>query len=336
MKVYYIFFAFLLASIFISCENEIPFNAKSSSSKLILNAMIDINSDDNYIFLAKTGISNIEPVYDATINIYVNDELKEQITEYLKRGEADPEYPDYYPYYDNFRYHKYRTSLRFNPGEKVKIEVFAENNKYHAWTEDIIPKPLDIEHLDTFSYLKNDVSHMRLKITFTDFPHEKNFYRLALLQRNNIYINNDLAAFSDMNLFMDTSEDAVLNDGKVFTESTIFPQTENRNAVFDDTYLDGAYTMTASFSYSPHYYPQPDDHVSIDFKICLISITEAQYYYLKALNIISSGNYDEYLSMPVIFPSNVEGGEGFVGFSAGTYKAFNVPDITYETMHYVP
>ena len=45
---------------------------------------------------------------------------------------------------------------------------------------------------------------------------------------------------------------------------------------------------------------------------------EKEYYYLRALNLLDSDAYDNTLSEPIAFPSNVNGGTGMVGFSTET------------------
>jgi len=356
MKVKHIIISVIfVVSVFNSCQNEIPFDIKENSPKLVVNAMIDINFENNFIFVSKTGKDSTGSVNDAMINIYINDELREQLTQFM-----EPDTVFYEPganYYLNYDYNpsdkKYKTNLRFNPGDKVKIEVFADNNKYHAWAEDIVPKPLEIEKIDTMTftdysqyYINN--SKIRLKTTFTDYPNEKNFYRLVVVQKNNyqiraieedaegniIYNENEETKCNEETKYMDTRLDPILNNGRVSTDDDIFPQPENIFAVFDDKQLNTAYTMTTSFDrpdsnsfYKYSLFDSAIERVAVEFKVHLISITEMQYYYLKALNTVYDINYDEYLSMPVSFPSNVEGGVGFVGFSAGTHKTFSIPDI---------
>ena len=346
MKTYSILSAIFLVSVLTSCENDIPLSIKENSPKLVINAMIDIDSEENHIYISKTGRNSVDSINDAQINIYINGELKEQLTEPLQ-PDLSINYRDsifYHQYYYHNPYNKrYKTDLRFYPGDKVKIEVFADNNKYHAWAEDIIPKPLEIESIDTVSYRKEYSTYIRLRTTFTDFPNEKNFYRLALSKKDALQIKRLKDGVESHHVyeyevatFMDTYQDFVLNDGRIFNEDDIFPLVENRHAIFDDTRLNTTYSMITSFYRPENYHHDIGNYnfverVSIDFKVHLISITEMQYYYLKALNTIMSGSYDEYISMPVSYPSNVEGGIGIVGFSAGTYKTFNIPDFIPDT-----
>ncbi len=352
MKTYHILFFILSVTVFTSCQNEIPFSTKHNNPQIILNAMIDIDDEEHFIILSKTGKYDIDSIRDATIHIYVNGTLKEQLTEPLLPDKSilpeDPEDPDYKYIHEIYAKNKrYKTNLRFHPGDNVKIEVFAENDKYHAWVEDVVPKPLPIDKIDTITYIKNQNSYsnswIRLKTTFTDFPNEKNFYRLALVREETVYNKSkETGAESTFlykkNVYIDTREDVVLNDGRVSTDDDFFAQTENRYATFDDTRLNGSYTMTTSF-YRPSDVSINStgniiERVSIKFRIYLISITEMQHYYMRALNIKSSDDYDEYFSIPVSMPSNVHGGTGFVGFSTSTYATFSIPDIIPDTTNY--
>ena len=340
MKKYNIIIAFV-ASLLISCENEIPFNEKNNPPKIVLNALIDIDSEENFIFLTKTGKYDVDSIQDATINIYVNGTLKEQLTEYfIPEFEPDDQLSEttnalnYQSMFDYYRKNKqYKTNMRFYPGEKVKIEVFAENNKYHAWAEDIVPFPLEIEKIDTATYTKDfHNTYIRLRATFSDTSDEKHFYRFAVVQNNTVYFNDiaEAQSYKEM-VSLDTREDIMLSDGKVITDDDIFPQVENRNAIFSNSQFNGTYTAKMSFFRPVNFYfnngSSFTERVSVSFDVHLISISETYYYYLKALNITSSESYDESFSMPVAYPSNVEGGTGIVGFSSGTVKTFSIPDI---------
>lgn len=58
---------------------------------------------------------------------------------------------------------------------------------------------------------------------------------------------------------------------------------------------------------------------------CSVSV-KAEFRYLKALNYLESDNYEEALMEPVIIPSNVKGGLGFVGISSETRMTMQLPD----------
>lgn len=56
--------------------------------------------------------------------------------------------------------------------------------------------------------------------------------------------------------------------------------------------------------------------VETDAVIRLLCITQTDYRYMRAMNCLESGNYNETFMEPVIIPQNVVGGLGFVGASS--------------------
>lgn len=338
MKTVHLLLTGFLVSVLTACENNIPYDVANNPSKLIVNAIIDASEKEHIISISKTGRYDTDSIRNAIINIYINDLLKEQLTEPFLRDSSKHPFPsaDYHPG-DYTNDTPYRTTLQFRPGDKVRIEVFADDHTYHAWAEDIVPQPVEIGQIDTMTYTTDDYHMMRMRTTITDDPTAKNFYRLALLKKTTTYIRNKetglLSEYLQEEVIeLDTREDFILNDGKVVTDDGITGRQENALAVFDDTRMQGTETLTTHFERIAKNYYSPGaagfERESIAYNVYLISITEIQYYYLKALNALYSFGYDEYLSTPVAFPSNIQGGVGFVGFSASTCKSFSIPDIT--------
>lgn len=62
----------------------------------------------------------------------------------------------------------------------------------------------------------------------------------------------------------------------------------------------------------------------MDVIIRLMSITETEYYYLKALNLVDSDAYDETINEPIKYPSNVHGGTGMVGISTEVTQTIHI------------
>ena len=62
----------------------------------------------------------------------------------------------------------------------------------------------------------------------------------------------------------------------------------------------------------------------MDIIVRLLSITETEYYYLKALNLADSDAYDETINEPIKYPGNVHGGVGIVGVSTETSKIIHI------------
>ena len=334
MKNLNIYFWLFFISFITACENEIPFNIKNNPPKLVINALLNSDNDENYVVLSLTGRDSVPFVNEAVIGVYVNDGLKERITERDK---------------DRMRY---VLKSKFKAGDKVKIEASTNDGKYHAWAEDVVPYPIEIERIDTMTYvvgdswdLYNRSRYMRFKVTFTDNSLEKNYYRLIIYRKDSVsgisrYTDKDTMFISEYTSSLKTNEDIVLNEGKIpiDDDNSLVSPVENDYCIFNDSYLNGTYTMIISARISSDYFNDwwgiKDEKISTTFKIRLISITEAEYYYLRALNLYYSENYEEYLSQPISFPSNVHGGVGIVGFEIGTTQNVCLPEYYPENDWY--
>ena len=104
---------------------------------------------------------------------------------------------------------------------------------------------------------------------------------------------------------------------------------ENKYNVFtDDRFSDATCTLKVYtqlyHNYNLWLYNVTRRSKSITVR--LLSISEAEFRYLKALNTLESGNYEEALMEPVMIPSNVKGGLGFVGISSETRMTMQLPD----------
>lgn len=328
-----------MTGLLLSCTNEIPFNVKETAPKLIINALLDANKETNDIILGLTGIQKTELMDKATVDIYVNGELVEQITEPII-GESNGD-----------KIAKYTTNARFLPDDIIKIEARSNDGQYHAWAEVIVPHPIQIEKVDTTIYLKNyymssTSKFLRIKTTFTDNKQGRNYYRIAMCYKyayhtiSPITSNDTIIHKTEYNsLFV--NEDIVLTDGTptMDDDNSIFTPIINNYGVFDNSRINGSYTMIVSMmypylsSYLGFYEPEWYDDlklVEVDLDVHLLSISETYYYYLKALNTYDSDDYDDYLNLPVKFPSNVQGGVGVVGVSTGNGQTIHLADMVPE------
>jgi hypothetical protein len=312
-----------------ACQNEIPFDIKDNPPKLALHTLIDCNADRNEIYLSWTGRDYTSIVNDPVINIYVNDELKDPRLN-------EPGYTKIY--YPNVSFHT--TGVHFSPGDRVKVEVFADNGKHHVWAEDVFPQPVEIEKVDTMTYtektLYREYKYMRIKTTFTDPPNEKNYYRLTLYQNDTVFLispdtQNDTAMVWECYRILLTREDFVLTDGQPSFDKNNEPffQVENRCCIFDDTRLNGTYTMTADWrmqDFQNQYYLSMATRVSKNIAIGLSTLTEWQYYYLTAVNVHGYNESLDFLTQPVSFPNNIRGGVGAFGLSTTSTYTLNLFD----------
>ncbi|MDR2921271.1 MAG: DUF4249 domain-containing protein [Tannerella sp.] len=321
MKQGYILLIACTIFVFTACENEIPFNIKDNPPKLVLNAFFDSDKEENLVTLSLTGREEVSAKFDAEVSVYINGELKEQLKE-QNSEEADP-----------YKIAKmYFSKIKFKPGDIVKIEAKTADGKYHAWAEDVVPKPIEIDKVDTTTYIEQsswgasaNYRYIRIKTTFTDDPLEKNYYQIGVYDRTIVCGQFDIEGRDTCLIYEDVEylnirEDIVLNEGRlpVDEDNSILEQTNNIHNVFDDSRLNGSYTMTVSTSFYSGW--EQTGNIEKVLRVSLISLSEDLYYYYRALNLFDSHNYDDVLSLPISFPSNVHGGTGIVGFCTVSSK----------------
>lgn len=313
-----------------ACENEIPYHPEQQPPLLVMNALMEAESNENHVYLHLSRGNRIESVKDASLALYVNGKQAEtpQAT----------------------GMNTFRITTPFHAGDRVRLEATAEAGRYHAAAEVTVPQPVDAFRVDTcMDYLYDYGScslYRRFDITMKDRPGEKNHYRLEVCNElDNLVSYWDFRYDEAGNLMYDesgevltvigdtlitlrdekviTSEDVILTDGHPVSReddsNSFFPIIGNRYNIFTDSYFtDASATLRVFTDYGYSFYPDywytriRQTHKAV---VCIHSLTEAGYRYLKALNCLQDDEYDDTLMEPVCLPSNVEGGLGFVDIS---------------------
>jgi len=321
--------AILLAS----CENEIPYHQDDTEPKLTLNGFINADSLKNKLYLSLTGETRIQLVSNTVVEVRVNGELKEVLDAVREEGT---------------QLRSVDITTRFQPGDRVRIDARTQDGTYHAWVEEVVPSPVKIDRIDTSKVIVPPKpiyfaqNNIRFNIRFKDAPGEKNYYRIVLEQRHILKgrtwagdgameAENVAAEFKIFNFW--PWEDIALTDGRPATsdelDSEIFERETNLYGVFDDSWFEGSeYTLNVQVYQGNISYPSDigfsPEYLDVDVAVRLLSITEAEYYYLTTMNIIDSDILDDYISDPVKIPSNVNGGNGFVGISTETGEVIRI------------
>lgn len=264
---------------------------------------------------------------------------------------------------NNVDFKKFHLSTALHPGDIVRLEATAENGKYHVSSEVTVPHPIENLQVDTciadVRVYNGWTPHRQYKITVHDRPNEKNYYRLEILNtlkyrcQYRVYAtdeNGDLIPSDNgwdwVYTLQDTlityqrnelinREDVILTDGHPSSyddeENDMFPNIKNKYNVFtDNRFPNSSATLKV---YTPLYednYPSDRDYWQIyrthTITLQLISISEAEFRYMKALNCLEDEDYDNVLMEPISFPSNVEGGMGFVGVGAAAKATYEFPE----------
>ena len=189
IKLHLIIYIAIIA-ILTACENEIPYNPGQQEPQLIMNAMLDAGQTENYVYLHLSEGSTIGRISEATLSLYVNNQLAEspramtpeEVYSNLK-GSWDQN--SYESILKNIKFKKFRLTTALHPGDNIRLEAMAENGLYHVSAEVIVPHPVESLHVDTcLSYLRvynGQALYRQFKITLHDRPNEKNYYRLEVL-----------------------------------------------------------------------------------------------------------------------------------------------------------
>lgn len=261
------------------------------------------------------------------------------------------------------KFKKFRITTTFHPGDNIRLEAVAENGKYHVSSKVTVPQPVESLDVDTcLAYLRvynGQALHRQFKISLQDRPNEKNYYRLEISNDLNYrcqyreYIkdeNGDLIpaenGYDWLYTIKDTlinqhqteiinREDVILTDGHPTSyddeENEMFPTIKNKYNIFTDNRFSNSsvtlkvYTQLFNDFYTPDIYYDRIYRKHI-ITIRLLSLSEPEYRYLRALNALGDDDYDEALMEPVSLPSNVAGGLGFVGVCAETKYVIELPE----------
>lgn len=327
MKRYLLYLSILYAGLFSACENDLTFQpGKDLKAQLIMNTLLEAGAEENVVFLNISGLERTRHIADGSVTVYVNGEEKETVdAERLNSFE------------DGIQ-KVCRLKTKFQPGDVIRLKAVAEKEKYHVSAEVKVPQPIDEIRVDTLrtqlkigNYMDNCI---RYKITINDRPGEKDYYRL-IIQEDQYWGDPDEGweyepSISEPDII--NQEDVVLTDGHLTTADDeeygiIDMSVANKYNVFTDSrFRDGSYTLKVYTRYSDYPHFAEENHIVVYAQIRILSITEAEHRYLRAMNCLESDNYDAAYMEPVIIPSNVEGGLGFVGACSDSRVKIRIVD----------
>ena len=323
-----IYYPFILLTVLLataSCENELPFSVKDNPPKLVMNALINADSLTNVLYLNLTGRGYAAHVENATVEVRVNGQLSESLRPLPPQAEGDTQC-------------RFNISGKFSPGDVVRIDALTDDGQHHAWAEVTVPqRPYEIADIDTLTvpltqyyYTQN---YLRYKIHIKDRPDENNYYRLIMDKQTTVkdynYEIDEYVTQTIHRYHFISREDVVLTDGQPTNsddeDNGMFDTVKNIYGVFDDSrFKNTSYTLTVYNQTNVEGLPKYGTNVKMDIIVRLLSITETEYYYLKALNLTDSDAYDETINEPIKYPGNVHGGVGIVGISTETSKIIHI------------
>ena len=304
MKKYFLFLCvFVILS---ACTNTIGYLPDDEPKKLIVNAMMQTENNDNRIYLHYTGWTATTPVTDGIIHLYINGKLSETIT-------AED---DYYPVKSIFR-----------TGDKVKIEASSENGKYKAKAETRISAPLQIINVDTTYISLRDYNswvggkpvydnYLRLNIQLKqpDIEAENTYYRLEIKQ---IFYSHKWHDGRDT-LSIDTTYnynyiyDTALTDGKpghaIDEGFELIQKWNNYFGLFKSCYFKNReYNMTIDLKEDINYIHIDSQKAERYISIRFYSISESEHRYLYAMSSALDFDAENFIYAVPLIPNNIKG-----------------------------
>lgn len=314
-QLHHIIYTALCIGLLSACEHELPYRVNDQEPKLVMNAMLDAGQEENLVHLCISEMHTTYPVNQGTVTLYINGKLAEtaEDTTYSNRVKS------------------YRLRSRLTPGDHIRLEATAENERYHAWSEVTVPQPLKGIQVDTFpapikQYGNNYGPATRFQVTMQDPAGENNYYRLSIA-----FVGRAPYTDGEGHEYMRpvrqeaeliNNEDVILTDGRPSStnpdENDVMGNyIENLYNLFtDQRFPGGSHSLRV---YLPHtgnnrYLKERINASGISVR--LYSLTQTGYRYLSMLNTLEDDDYDSQLMEPAILPNNVTGGLGLVDVCA--------------------
>lgn len=302
-----------------ACENTIKYKESEQEPKLIVNALLNTDNEENYVYLNLSGAHQTTEVTDGIVDLYINGVLQETSIALSPNGTSTNIYPINTP---------------IHAGDRIRIEASDGYGYRQAWAETSVPHRPQIIHIDTTTvsikkYYDSNYTeeYWRMKIKMRSLSGEKSYFRIVSEKREvvegvSLQTGND-STFTFKTYDYIAREDIALTDGRPSSPQEedvgILTSTPNKYGIFEDRYFsNGEYTLTINVPKSSWWYDSLEDtskrkKKSTYMRIKLIAISDTEFQYLRTLNFYDSDNYDETMSEPIRFFSNVNNGLGIVG-----------------------
>lgn len=348
---------FFLLAVLTACDRELPFPA-TEGDLIVLNALLSTDEPEHIVHLAVSSPeSGNRPLTDAQVLCTVGDGPAVRATEISSTSSLQ-------------KSAQYSFEAQIRPGDRVRIEVAGAGLRAVAQTvapQAPLPATADTLTRDGRMHFTLHVQgrpdradYWQLRLAFREqyridhywrdrnpYPEDEHFEFTP-----GMYINTSESE-SEQELPLDPGEDPILNDG--YTPQVVIDRYYNTNAGFlfefspvnktriftDHRFAGDGADVQFSTDATPllnSEYGQARDwmiryhyHCTRTLTVRLLALDEAAYAYLDAINREKSRNGFNYLLVePVIFPTNVEGGLGFLSVASATPLELALPETDIE------
>jgi hypothetical protein len=293
------------------CEKDIDFQGKEPSSKIVVNSIINAQSDTNRIKISESvfDYSSQKPgiVENPEIHLSINGKECDRIWLDTIIGVHT--------------YYKFVSSLAVED----KIEFSAHTAKHGTVKGyDYVPNITEIQNIATSWFRKNGFSYLRMYVTLKDNANERNFYRIVVKSKADI-THPSLQKPLD---YWDLHE-VFIDDEMLFhnpTETDEGGKSLNYYRVFSDDLFQGKeYILNVYIQYD-NFAENPDAiYVRQRVKVEIHTLSEKLYQNLHSQEL-ASGITDDIFSEPVKIYTNMQGGYGILGIYNITEKEKSVAE----------
>lgn len=330
-------FSIIAAGLFtVSCESVLFIELEEADKLIVVNGAISSDSTIR-VQVSRTRhiLDNAEvyPLSEAVVKLYEEGSLLEELS-YESNG--------------------YFAGQNFIPEVGVNYTIEVENPLYPSvFTSSRIPPAVMVESLDTsiitieynYDYWSSTETVLQFDLTLDDPQGVENYYLLnAMADRSysqwrdttvvivdSLYYGNQWNYYPRDSTYTLTDIVRVEEAAHISSNDIVVEATTQEGILFSDQLIDGKkYSFRGQIlSWSI----QSADSAVVDFK--LHSISESYYKYLKSRQKHYETK-DNYLAVPVIVYSNVDGGTGFFGaYSSDVYTITTfIPEYNDDYWYY--
>lgn len=298
-----------------ACENEIEIIEADNEEMVILNGLLDASSKTHHVHLSVGSGKRVSSLYNAQVKCYVNGK-------YVSDGKPDQ--------YGLSLSAPYLFEAEIKEGDVVRIETDKGVS-----AETVVPKAPVVTKVDTLVIAPGNVSEdgeIKFRITFDDIPGEESFYMADIESDFTISFpgDNDFKEEYHDEHFLESDKDPLLDDGassgdedSLLNELIELLFGGNEYNVFsDNSFADKSYTIKAKVPYgylrrdylTYHPFDWPCEYAFNESvaKFKVFGMDKTTFRYIKSMSSAwTLGSY--VITSPVILPTNVEGGIGYVG-----------------------
>lgn len=291
---------------FISCEKEIEFNNEDLQPQLVLNTIIN-NDSEIYAYLARTSILNDVEGRDLSINegtivVYENGNL---VSELINDGDG-----------------KYITAYKAKKAEYT-FKASASNFEDVSGST-VIPEAVPIIAIDSIGTLNTNYDNKTIyQLTFDDPAGEKNYYSVKV-SYTYFWVDDNNDTIYEKNYVNIETVSSSLEDGEI--EFEIFDDPEIDFMV----YFEGLFFTDEEFDGKQHKFKfsAPEFLISNPYHEVKIELNHHDYnsyLYQRSVSLQSNSSaFDE----PAPIHNNIENGFGIVGSYNSSYITFPATEST--------